>query len=569
MVFLNKCIFSTWAAVAILMLPAWSLHAQNPDPSSFNAKLNRMLVDNYSTPVVHPIQIRGDAMLESMILDGNLNLSEQDAVNLALANNLDLNVQRYAPYMQLWGIQGARGVLNPEIQFSPGLTRSVTPAASALQGSATVFNLSSSYNVNVHKPFESGLDLDFTFSTVRTRSNSFFSSLNPSVATAWNIGVTQHLLQGFGNIARGRFLWVARNNYNLSVTNFAATVIKTVTDVLNSYWNLVFGDEDIAVKEASLKLAQLTLDQAKVQEQVGAVAPLDVLQAQAQFASVNQQLIAARNSRRIIEDQLKKLISSQPNPTLMSAKILPIGKALSPPAMPGNLNEAVQRAMEIRPEIKAQLLSQANNKIQVDYARNQLRPILDLNLGYSQNGLGGNTLVRDYSAGFFDAPMVAIVPGGLGSSLRSLFNGANLGYSASLLLRIPIGNDQARANSAQAQIAYRQGEEQLRSLRQQITYQVRQAYDTVELNRASVEAAQVTVDYQEKRLQGEQDKYALGASTTFLVLQAQRDLDSARGVLLQAKIAWIQSRIALDQVVGDTLSAHNIILEDTLNLPAK
>jgi len=198
-----------------------------------------------------------------------------------------------------------------------------------------------------------------------------------------------------------------------------------------------------------------------------------------------------------------------------------------------------------------------------------MRPVLDLVFSYSQNGLGGDNILRDYSQGFLNAPVIAIIPGGLGDSFSSLFSGNNLGYAIGFSLKVPIGNDQARVNNAQAQIAYKQAEESLHSLRQQIALQVRQAYDTYSLHQANVDAAQVSVDYQEKRLQGEQDKYSLGASTTFLVLQAQRDLQNAQSVLLQAKIAWIQSRIALDQVLGDTLAVHNILLEDALNLPVK
>jgi outer membrane protein TolC len=233
------------------------------------------------------------------------------------------------------------------------------------------------------------------------------------------------------------------------------------------------------------------------------------------------------------------------------------------------VTEAIHRAMELRPEIKAQLMTQANHRIQIDYTRNQLKPTLDFVASYSQNGLGGNTILRDYSQGIFGAPIIGIQPGGFLDSLHSLFSMNNIGYSMGFNFRVPIGNDQARVDNAQAQIAYMQGEESLRSLRQQIALQVRQAYDTIEMHRASVAAAQVAVDYQEKRLVGEQDKYALGAGTTFLVLQAQRDLQSAQTVLLQARISWIQARIALDQAVGETLSAHNIVVEDALNLPRK
>jgi len=558
-----------WSAWALIALPLAAQDRQSlrlqPQGNSFT----RLFLNDYKIPAVRPIEVHGESLLNSMIKDGKLEISSEDAVQLALANNVDINVLRYVPYLSLWGIESGKAVLNPTVQFNPGISRMVTPASSALQGGASVLNLSNLYSVNVHKPFEPGLDLDFNFSATRARTNSFFSSLNPSVTSTWGFGVTQHLLQGYGRISRARFLEVARNNYNQSLENFSSSLMAIVSNVLNTYWNLVFNDEDIKVKEASLKLAQVTLDQAKIQEEVGTMAPLDVLQAQAQAASVNQQLVVSRFNRKITEDQLKKLISSRTDPALIDATITPTSQPLPPPAPPANVAAAIQRALEIRPEIKAQLVAQANNKIQVDYSKNQLRPLLDFTASYSQNGLGGVTIDRDYSKGFINAPIVGIIPGGLLDSLSSLFSGSNIGYAMAFNLKVPIGNDQARVSYAQAQIAYNQGEETLRSLRQQIILQVRQAYDSMDMNRASVEAAQVAVDYEAKRLQGEQDKYSAGASTTFLVLQAQRDLQNAQSVLLQAKIAWIQSRIALDQAVGDTLANHNIVLDDALRLPKK
>ena len=554
----------------LLALPLFAQEKQQPRlPQPQGNSLTRIFKGDYETPLVPPLQLRGEDALEGMIRDGKLELTEEDAVRLALANNVDINVLRYNPYFTMWGIEGGRAVLNPSVSFSSSLARAVTPSSSPLQGAAAVFNLSNLYSVNVHKPFEPGLDFDFSFGTSRLRTNSFFSSLNPSLSANWSIGITQHLLRDFGKLSRSRFLTIARNNYDISLESFIVGTINIVTNVLNTYWNVVYNDEDIKVKESSLKLAQTVLEQNRIQEQVGTMAPLDVLQAEAEVASRNQQVIAARYTRRLAEDQLKKLISSKPDPNLVAATIVPTSQPLPPPQPKSSAEEAIQRALEIRPEIKQQLINQQNNKIQVDYTRNQLRPVLDFTASYSQNGLGGDEIQRDYSQGIFGAPIVGFIPGGFVDALDGLFSGRYIGYSLGFSLKVPIGNDQARTSNAQAQIAFRQGEESLRALRQQIALEVRQAYNAVELNRASAEAAQVTVRYQEQRLQGEQDKYMLGASTTRFVLEAQRDLQSAQTVLLQAKIAWIISRIGLDKAAGETFAAHNIVLEDALRLPTK
>jgi outer membrane protein len=350
----------------------------------------------------------------------------------------------------------------------------------------------------------------------------------------------------------------------MSQEAFVARVSDIVTTVLNTYWDLVYNDEDIKVKEASRKLAEVVLEQNKIQAEVGTMAPLDVVQAEAEVAARAEQVVVARFNRRIAEEQLKKLISSRDDAGLIPLTLTPVSIAKPNLSPPGDARQAIQRALEIRPEIKQLQLDQENKQIQVEYARNQLRPMLDFVAGYSQNGLGGNRIVRDYSKGIFGAPIIGFSTGGFLDSLDSLFSQKYVGYTIGFNFKVPIGNDEARANSAQAQIDYRQGEDRIRAMRQKVALEVRQAQDNVEMNLARIQTAEVTVRYQERRLQGEQDKYALGATTTRSIIEAQRDLLDAQSRLLRAKLDLIKSRLALDRAVGDTFSAHNIELQEQL-----
>jgi outer membrane protein len=537
---------------------------QQPPGAPPGNAFSRIIRGNYETPAVTGFDLRGDATLDAMIRDGKLPLSAEDAIRLALENNVDINVERYNPYFSLWGIQQGKAVLNPSVLFSTSVNRSVTPAASALQGAPTAFNLGTLYNLAVHKPFEPGLDVDVNFNTTRARTNSIFSSLNPSLTPNLSVNFTQHLLKDSGRITRGRFLRIAQNNYSISEEAFAARVRDIVTSVLNAYWDVVLYDEDIKVKEASRKLAEIILDQNKIQAQVGTMAPLDVVQAEAEVAAREEAVVLSQFNKRISEDQLKKLISTRLDPGVIAAPVVPTSKPEPPPLPLPDVKSAIQRAVENRQEIKELLKGQENNKIQIDYTRNQLKPTLDLVAGYSQNGLGGDTILRDYSGGFFNAPILGITPGGFWDSLDSLFSRRYLGYVLGFTLRIPIGNDDARASSAQAQINYKQGEARIASQRQQIALEVRQAYQNIAMNQALAKTAEVTVRYQQQRLQGEQDKYALGATTTRSIIEAQRDLQDAQSRLLLAKINLIKNRITLDKAVGDTLVAHNIELRDAL-----
>jgi len=308
------------------------------------------------------------------------------------------------------------------------------------------------------------------------------------------------------------------------------------------------------------------LEHNKIQQQVGTMAPLDVIQAEAEVAAREEELVVSRHTRLLTEDQLKRLISSNPDPGLITAVIEPTSKPDLPRPPGDDIHQAIQRALEIRPEVKQMLLDQENRRINVDYTRNQLKPTLDLVASYSQNGLGGLGIVRDYSQGFFGAPVIGTVPGGFWDSLDSLFSQRFVGYTLGFNFRVPIGNDEARSNNAQAQISLKQGQERIRSLRQKIAIEVRDAYGRFEMNRARVQAAQKTVLFADKKLQGEQEKYDLGASTTRAVIEGQRDLLVAQNRLLQAKLDLIKSRIAMDKAVGDTFAAYNIELQKTLGL---
>ena len=563
----------TWcrnaAAVSLLLLlPPGGGMAQGKDPSPPEEKqgnsLERLFLKDYAVPQVRSFEMRGEDSLDALIKDGKLALSDEDAIRLALQNNVDINVERYSPYFTLWGIEKGRAVLNPSLAFSTNVNRLVTPATSALQGGETLLNLNSTYDLTYHKPFEPGLDLDVNFNTGRNRTSSFFNSVNPSFMPKLSLQLTQHLLKDFGRTTRGRLVRIARNNLGISEETFVARTSDIMTSVLNTYWDLVYAEEDIKVKESSRKLAEVVLEQNKIQAEVGTMAPLDVIQAEAEVAARTEALVVARYTRKTTEDQLKKLISSRTDPGAIPAVLETLSKPEPPPSPVNTVKDAIQRALENRPEVKQILKDQENKKIQLDFTKNQLKPTLDLVASYSQNGLGGDKIIRDYSQGFFGAPIIGMEPGGFWDSLDSLFSRRYLGYVLGLSLRIPLGNSDARANSAQAQIDYRQGEEKLRSQRQRIALEIRQAYDNIAMNRERVSTAEVTVRYQQQRLQGEQDKYALGATTTRFILEAQRDLQDAQSRLLKAKIDLIKSRVALDKALGDTLQAHNIQLEEAL-----
>ena len=562
----RRILLALAAAGLILSGLAFAQRQEVPEPSPPpGGPFTRIFYGNYTSPLTESLEARGKETLADLVRDGKIQLAPEDAVRLALEHNVDINVERYGPYLSMWDVEKARGVLNATLNLDANLNRTVTPSSSALQGGTSVLNLQNLYNFLWHKPLSFGMDVDLNYNTQRMRGNSSFLSLNPSLQPGLGLTLTQHLLRDFGRVSRTRFIKIARNNYGISEETFVTRTTDIIAGVLNTYWDLVYADEDIKLKEESRTLAQLTLDQNKIQAEVGTMAPLDVVQAEAEVAARDEDLVNSRFARKTAEERLKKMLSSQVDPGAMATPIEPLfPRPFQVPLPASSLEEAIQRALEIRPEIRQLQLQQENNKIQIDYTRNQLRPILDFTAGYSQTGLGGDTIIRDYSKGFIGAPIIGRTPGGFQNSLSQLFSMKYTGYALGFSFRMPIGNDEARANNAQAQIQYRQADERLRSVRQSIVLEVRQAYDAMEASRARVQTAQVTVRYNQQRLEGEQEKYRLGANTTYFVLQAQRDLLEAQTRLLRAHLDLVKSRISMDKALGDTFAANNIQLNNAL-----
>jgi len=531
-----------------------------PQRDASQGRLGGLFGEAYRPPQIQDFRLNPDDSLDSLIKDGKLRLTEADAIRLALENNLDITVERYAPASSAWELRKARAVLNPVLSFTSSVNRLTSPATSVLQGADVLLDLTSTNQAKVHLPFERGLDIDVDFTSRRVRNTSSFFSINPALTSNLNLSLTQHLLKDFGSISRGRFLRIAQNTHKMSQEEFTARVVDVLVGVLDAYWELAFAQEEMKAREMSLRLAEIVLEQNKTQLELGTVTRLDVLQAEAEVASRKEQQALSRHNRRIL-DRLKEMISSRLDAGTIPASIEVVAASIPEAAAPTDVTQLIQRALELRPEVRQLDLDIDNKKIQVDYARNQLRPTLDLIASYSHNGVGGPHIIRDYSQNFLNPPIVGILPGGFGDSLEGLFGGRYLGYAVGLNLQIPIGNDAARATSAQAQIDYYRSQMRLRALRQKIAVEVRDAHARLDRDRARSEAAGATVRYGAERLKAEEQKHEAGESTTRFILEAQRDLEDSRNRLLRARVDAVKSRITLDKAVGEILSVYGVTLK--------
>lgn len=516
---------------------------------------------------------------ESIVLDattilgtrqnGKLYLSEKQAIEMALRHNLDINVQRHNSLLSRWTVDQHKGVYDPVGVVGFNWDRETTPTVSVLQGGPSVTNVLTSYSYGYRQNFSTGSSVEAGFLGARNRTTNFFTSLVPAVNTSFELVFRQSLLQGFGRAAADYQIEIARHNLDISEQEFKRRVTEIIVQVQDRYWELQHALEDIKVREKSLQLANTALDQNRARYEVGTAARLEVVQAEAEVALRQEELIRAQFGYRRIQDHLVKLITSYADPRQFPAEIVPADPVYTPPPVSESFDQLRAMAAETRPEVEQVDLDVANQKVNLELTRDRLRPRLDLVAGYQQFGLGGTQVLRDFSKGFLNPPVVAVIPGGLGRSLSQLFSGEFYGYVLGLNLQLPIFNTEARAQNAQAQIGVDRAMLSKRSVEQMMATEVRDALTQIEMNRARLDAGQAAVRFSRERLEGEKARFEVGMGTTRELIEAQRDLAQAESLLVRAQIDLIKSHQLLDKAVGRTFERYHIRLADALRINVK
>jgi outer membrane protein len=503
--------------------------------------------------------------LENLIRTGQLQLTIGDVVNLMLENNLDIGANRLTPRSSEYLIETLYGVFEPTLRLQATVNRNTTPSTSVLAGSASGINLlSGQYLIGFSQTLETGTNVAVDFNVSRTSSNNGFNTFNPAYNGTIRYSFNQHLLRDFGRLKKTRPIRIARNNEKISESQFERQVIDLVSQGQRTYWDLVFAAEDIKVKQRSKDLAQKTLGDNKIQVDIGTLAPIDLVQAESEVATRNEQLVVSTYTQVQTEDQVKKLITLQADPGLVLARVTPVTSVRRPSqsdVLP--VTEAIKVALENRPEMKQLQLDLENKNIDVQYTKNQLLPTVDLIGSYTQNGVGGTKTVR---AGFFDpnAPIISTTTGGLGDTLAQLFGYNYTGYAVGISAQIPLRNRAARGDNARAVTEKRIAENRINAQAQQIALEVRNALTQVDMNKARIETAEKARELAERRLEAEQKKFDLGASTIRFVLEEQRNVAEAQTNELQALVNYTKALVDTDRAMGMTLKKNNIEIEKTL-----
>jgi len=578
----------------------------------------------YQSKISPPINVSNSSRLDSLLRAGKLYLSLQDAIALALENNIDIEVNRYnfqladvdlnraksgtairgvnavgggggntvvnaggtggtaggggGNVSSINGIGTTSGAGGPLISLDPVFTGNLnwghqtTPQNNTVTtGTTALITRNQTANFGISEGFITGATAAMTFNNGVINQNALRNTLNPTTNSFLDLQVTQPLLQGFGRSMLSRNIRIAKNNLKVTDYAFQQQVITTVNSVIQAYWSLVTFVSNVDVAKQALVLSQKLYDDNKKQVDIGTLAPIEIVRAEAQVATNEQGVLQAETNQLQQETVLKNVLSRNgvASPGLSEARIVPTDHITIPDVEPVEpIQDLVGRALDRRPDLAQARLQLENSKINLSGTKNAMLPQLNLVGDVRNNGLsgepnallvpGGSNLTGVGSPTGVDPFFV----GGYGNVLGQIFSRNFPTYSAGFTLTVNLRNRAAQADMATAQLQLRQTELQLQKALNQIRVDVQNALIQVQQARALYQSSVKSRVLQEQTLDAEQKKLALGASTPYLVIQTQRDLATAQQAEVTARAAYANAKVTLDQATGMTLERSNVEIEE-------
>ena len=477
-------------------------------------------------------------------------LTIDEAVKLALENNLGIQIARYDPQVDDYSIVQAKAAWAPTFQNTFQKNSQDSPnnsfLAGGLGGKTTNSSFSNSTGVNQQTPW--GGNYSVSWDASRLTTNSTFTTFSPQLRSGLSFSVQQPIVRNLDIDSVRQQVLVSLKNREISDVALRQTIATTMRTVRNAYWNLAYATASLGVQRQSLELAQESLRNTRSRVEIGTTPPIDIVEAESEVATREEAVIVAEAQIKTSEDNLRALIFDPASPGFWTMTIeavdLPSFQAITI-----DPDTAVRNALERRTDLQRTAKSIEIDDVQIRFLRNQTLPDISAQFDYGLSGLGGLQLVR--GVGPF-GPGSGDVIGQNGRSFAAtvgdLFANRYPAWTASLNVSYPIGTSPAEADLARARIEYNQAQTQLKSQRLQVSTQVREAARQVQTNQKRVETTRAARSFAERRLEAEQRKFQAGTSTSFIVFQAQRDLAQARNNELRAILDYAQSVVDLETV---------------------
>jgi outer membrane protein len=484
-----------------------------------------------------------------------LKLSLEDAIHMSMERNLGVQLQAYSYQASGYTLRSSYGIydaLATALLQKSSQQRAVSSTIESSSGKSDVFNVGVQQNLPTGGAYSLGVDN--SRSTSSGGGANFFST---RYAPGVNFAVNQPLLRDFGIDIFRRGITIARNTLGINHEAFRTQLMNTAVSVEQAYLNLAYARRAVDVVKESLFLAR---DQSRITQiriDVGAAAPLEILEPRVTIATSEEQLIISTANVRSAEDTLRQLLNL--DPAEWNRPIVPIDPVEYAPVTI-DVEDAVRRSMELRPELRQDALTTDTRRVEYLYSRNQVLPAVDFNLNYGLAGLAGNAAELD--------PVTGIPTGNIqripyGRGLRQIFQADFPSWTVGFNVSVPITNIGARANAKRAEIEYHQSQLQQVQTRQTIMVDVRSAARAVDTAARSIVATKAARDAAEQNVEAERRRYENGMTTNFQVLTIQQRLSDARIRELNALIGYNQAVAQYHRAVGDVLEVRGI----TVNVP--
>lgn len=516
-------------------------------------------------------------------------LALREALEMALANNKEIEVSRQNVRIAEFDLQGARGIYDPRFSSFSYYERSETPSSSFLSGGSNGAVTQSDFTGTARlegltPKFGGGYRVDF--SAIRLTTDNQFAALNPQFPTALTFNYTQPLWRGLRFDNNRRLIEIAKKNLSLTDAQFRQRTIETITNVQRAYWDLVFSLRNLQIQRDAVRDARTQLEHNKRLVEEGVLAPIDVVAADAQVSGFEQSVYSALEDVTRAENSLKNLIAENRQASIWSVSLIPTDNVdVEPPVVA--LEEAMNTALTNRPELQQSNVAQEINELDQRFYRDQTKPQIDLVGSYGVVGLAGdlnsttNPLsisseltrqkINEIVAALPGAGIQPLPPpaaqtfpdnliGGYGQSLANLGANRYSNFRVGVQLNLPLKNRTAQANLGRSLVEGQRLDTQREQLEQLIQVDVRNVLQLVRTAQSRVRAAAAARSASEQQYASEQRRFDTGQSTLFLVLERQTALTTARGNELRAQTDLNKAIAELQRATGNSLQANNVVV---------
>jgi HAE1 family hydrophobic/amphiphilic exporter-1 len=581
-------LFGLFLIIVVTLAAPSDVSAQQPAASPEPAKIQQLPVP----PVAPDFRAEQKQLPELNRVGVDMNrqrpLSLREAISLALENNKDIEVARENVRIAEFDLLGAQGVYDPRLTTAAFYERAENPISSFLSGGQNGSIVESGYTGSARLEGQTPLfggNYRLDLSSRRLNTNNLFTALNPQFPTTLQFSYTQPLWRGLRIDNNRRQIQIARKNLSLTDAQFRQRAIDTITNVQRAYWDLVFALRSLQVQRDAVAVALTQLNHNKRLVEEGQLAPIDIVAAEAQITTYEQGVFSALEEVSRAENNLKNLIAENKQAAIWIESVVPVDSVeLTVPQIA--LQDALQMAMENRPELQQANVVREINQIDQKYFKDQTKPAIDLVGDYGINGLAGSIstsgvnpftasslLVRERVdqlsslAGLEPLPVVppqTISPdliGGFGQSVENLLGNRFNNFRVGVQISLPFRNRTAEAQLGRSLVEGERISTQREQLEQSIQVEVRNALQSMRSAEARLRAAVATREANEQQLASEQRKLDAGQSTTFLVLERQTALTTARGLELKAQTDLNKAIADLQRATGNALTVNSVVVK--------